>query len=106
VGDSFVKTNVIYRHLEADVERMKQKPGSKGAIVESDYKFSYKGVENLTGVHLSLPHYAGRQRTGWNLGKVGSDRHARIQRDVHRVGSTRVIAAPATKGPTAGRRAR
>jgi hypothetical protein len=49
VGDSFVKTNVIYRLLEEDAERVEKRTGPKVAILESNYRFSYKGIEDLNG---------------------------------------------------------
>jgi len=49
VGDTFVKTNVIYRVLESDVERVGKKRGPRVAILESNYRFSYKGIEDLNG---------------------------------------------------------
>jgi len=49
VGDTFVKTNVIYRVLESDMERVGKKRGPRVAILESNYRFSYKGIEDLNG---------------------------------------------------------
>ena len=52
VGDTFVKTNVIYRVLESDVENAEKKTGQTVAIAESNYRFSYKGIEDLSGRRL------------------------------------------------------
>jgi hypothetical protein len=49
VGDTFVKTDVIYRLLESDVERVGKNTMPKVAILESNYRFSYEGVEDLNG---------------------------------------------------------
>ena len=49
VGDNFVKTNVIYRLLRSDVERVEKNTASKVAILERNYKFSYKGIRHLNG---------------------------------------------------------
>jgi hypothetical protein len=49
VGDTFVKTNVIYRVLESDVENAEKETGQRSAILESNYRFSYKGIEELNG---------------------------------------------------------
>ena len=49
VGDAFVKTNVIYRVLESDVENTEKETGQRSAILESNYRFSYKGIEELNG---------------------------------------------------------
>jgi hypothetical protein len=51
-GDAFVKTNVIYRVLESDVENAEKKTGQRVAIVDSNYRFSYKGTEDLNGRRL------------------------------------------------------
>ena len=52
VGDAFVKTNVIYRVLESDVESAEKKTGQRVAIAEGNYRFSYKGTEDLNGRRL------------------------------------------------------
>ena len=49
MGDAFVKTNVIYRVLASDVENAEKKTGQRVAIVDSNYRFSYKGTEDLNG---------------------------------------------------------
>lgn len=49
VGDNFVKSNVIYRLLSADVERVQDETGRKQAILDNNYKFSYKGTETIDG---------------------------------------------------------
>jgi hypothetical protein len=47
VGDSFIKNNVIVRFLQSDVEHVQH--SASLAILEDNYKFSYKGTENLNG---------------------------------------------------------
>jgi hypothetical protein len=42
-----IGTNVIYRALESDVENVEKKTGQRVAILESNYRFSYKGIEDL-----------------------------------------------------------
>jgi hypothetical protein len=49
MGDKFVKTDVIYRVLASDVENVEKKTGQRVAILESNYRFSYKGIEDLNG---------------------------------------------------------
>ena len=49
VGDGFVKTNVIARLLQSEVERAKQGDNSDVAITSANYKFNYKGVEEMEG---------------------------------------------------------
>ena len=71
VGDTFVKTNVIYRVLQSDVERVGKKTGPRVAILESNYRFSYKGIEDLSGRPLYAfalkPH---RKDPGLFKGKI------------------------------------
>jgi hypothetical protein len=87
VGDTFVKTNVIYRLLESDVERTGKKTGPKVAILESNYRFSYKGIEDLNGRPLYVfalkPHH---QDPGLFKGKILIDpRTGHIVRAVGRL---------------------
>ena len=48
-GDTFVKNNVIVRLLQSDVDRVQKKDGSTVAIVKSNYKFSFRKIEDLNG---------------------------------------------------------
>jgi hypothetical protein len=47
VGDSFVKNNVILRFLHSDVEHVQH--SANPAILKDNYKFFYKGTEDLNG---------------------------------------------------------
>jgi hypothetical protein len=47
VGDSFIKNNVILRFLQSDVEHVQH--SANLAILEDNYKFFYKGTEDLNG---------------------------------------------------------
>ena len=61
-GDMFVKTNIIARFLQSDVDRVEKEDGLRVAIVESNYKFSFRKIENLEGqefMHLCSSHVAG-----------------------------------------------
>jgi len=49
VGDGFVKTNVIARLLQSEVDHAKQGDNSDIAITAENYKFAYKGVEEVEG---------------------------------------------------------
>lgn len=49
VGDGFVKTNVIARLLQSEVDRAKQGDNSDVAITSENYKFTYKGLEEMEG---------------------------------------------------------
>lgn len=71
VGDTFVKTNVIYRVLKSDVENAEKKTGQSFAILDVNYRFSYKGIEHLNGRPLYAfalkPH---RKDPGLFKGKI------------------------------------
>jgi hypothetical protein len=71
VGNTFVKTNVVYRVLKSDVENAEKKTARRVAILESNYRFSYKGIEDLNGRRLYafalMPH---RKDPGLFKGKI------------------------------------
>ena len=48
-GDGFVKSNIIIRLLQSEVDHVKQDDGSLTAINDKNYKFSYKGTTELNG---------------------------------------------------------
>jgi hypothetical protein len=48
-GDGFVKTNVIARLLQSEVEHVQKGEGATTAITAVNYKFSFKGVDTLDG---------------------------------------------------------
>jgi hypothetical protein len=47
VGDNFVKSNVIARLLQTEVDHASKGEGARTAISEANYKFSYKGLEEI-----------------------------------------------------------
>src|SRR4051812_29246384 len=49
VGDGFIKTNVIARLLQSEVDHAKQGDNSDAAIISANYKFTYKGVSEVEG---------------------------------------------------------
>jgi hypothetical protein len=49
VGDGFVKTNVIIRLLQSEVDHVQKGDGRLTAITPENYKFSWKGVDTLDG---------------------------------------------------------
>ena len=53
-GDGFVKQNVITKLLQSEVEHVERGDGSRTALSEQNYKFSYKGREQVDGreVHV------------------------------------------------------
>jgi hypothetical protein len=48
-GDSFVKSNVISRVLQSEVDHVSKGEGAATAIDDENYKFTYKGTELLEG---------------------------------------------------------
>lgn len=48
-GDGFVKTNVISRILQSEVDHVQKGEGARTAITGENYKFSYKGTETSDG---------------------------------------------------------
>jgi hypothetical protein len=52
VGDNFVKTNVIARLLQSEVDHAKTADDANTAITTDNYKFSYKGVAEVEGKPL------------------------------------------------------
>jgi hypothetical protein len=52
VGDGFVKTNVIARMLQSEVENAQKGTNADVAINSVNYKFTYKGLRELDGGSL------------------------------------------------------
>jgi hypothetical protein len=52
-GDSFVKTNVITRFLQSEVDHVRKGDPAASAINEKNYKITYRGTEDIEG---SLTH--------------------------------------------------
>ena len=48
-GDSFVKTNVITRLLQSEVDHVQKADPASSALTEANYKFNYKGTEEIDG---------------------------------------------------------
>jgi hypothetical protein len=48
-GDGFVKSNVIIRLLQSEVDHLKQDDKNLTAISDANYKFSYKGTTGING---------------------------------------------------------
>jgi len=53
-GDAFVKTNVIVRLLQSEVDHLQKDDPALTAITPANYKFSYKGTNQMQGrlVHV------------------------------------------------------
>ena len=48
-GDGFVKTNVIHRLMQSEVDHVEKEQGPDTAITSRNYKFNYKGVKEIEG---------------------------------------------------------
>lgn len=46
-GDGFIKTNVIARLLQSEVDHVQKGEGARTAITPNNYKFSFKGTESV-----------------------------------------------------------
>src|SRR4051794_33044030 len=53
-GDGFVKTNVIARLLQSEVDHVQKGEGDTTAITAANYKFSYKGTDELDGAPVHV----------------------------------------------------
>lgn len=73
-GDPFVKTNVIPRILQSEVDYVSKDDTSRTALTAANYKFSYKGDEELNGrnvhVYQVKPHH---KRAGLFKGHIYID---------------------------------
>lgn len=73
-GDGFVKTTVITKVLQSEVEHVQKDDAARTAITEANYKFSYKGTEmvngRLTHVYQIKPR---KKRPGLVKGKIYVD---------------------------------
>ena len=70
-GDGFVKSNVIVRLLQSEVDHVTKGEGPQTAISEANYKFSYKGVEDLEGRPMHVFHVKPRKkRPGLFKGRI------------------------------------
>ncbi len=75
-GDTFVKSNVITRVLQSEVDYVEKGDSALTALTRANYKFSYKGDQQLNGnavhVYQVKPH---RKRVGLFKGRVYLDAH-------------------------------
>lgn len=73
-GDAFVKSNVIVRLLQSEVEHVRRHEQSETAINSSNYRFTYKGAQQLNGTPVHVyevkPH---AKRVGLFKGKIYVD---------------------------------
>lgn len=72
-GDSMVKTEVIARYLSAEVQA--NQDGSNLAINQDNYKFKYKGLENVGGRDVYVLHVTPRhKKVGFFKGDLWLDK--------------------------------
>ena len=76
-GDGFVKSNVITRLLQSEVDHVKQEDGAQTAISKENYKFSYKGTSKIEGrtVHV-FPLKPRSKRPGLFKGRIYLDAYS------------------------------
>jgi hypothetical protein len=73
-GDKFVKSNVIARMLQSEVEHVERQETAQTAITPANYKFSYAGTENIAGRAVYVYDVKPRQkRPGLFRGKIFVD---------------------------------
>lgn len=75
-GDSFVKSNVITRVLQSEVDYVEKGDPNQTALTESNYKFSYKGDQQLGGHTVHVYQIKPRlKRAGLFKGHIYLDAH-------------------------------
>jgi hypothetical protein len=73
-GDKFVKSNVIVRLLQSEVDHVQRREQSQTAIDSSNYRFNYKGVSQVNGTSAHVFDVKPRQkRVGLFKGKIYVD---------------------------------
>jgi hypothetical protein len=73
-GDKFVKSNVIVRLLQSEVDHVHRREQSETAITSANYKFNYKGLSQIDGIVVHMYEVKPRQkRVGLFKGRVFVD---------------------------------
>ena len=73
-GDAFVKTNIIVRFLQSEVDHVQKDDPALNALSPTNYKFSYKGTNELAGRTVHIYQLKPRQkRVGLFKGRVYVD---------------------------------
>lgn len=73
-GDGFIKTNVIARLLQSEVDHVQKGEGARTAITPDNYKFSFKGVESVEDRQVYVYQLKPRQkRPGLFKGRIFLD---------------------------------
>lgn len=75
-GDSFVKSNVIARVLQSEVDFVQKGDPGQVALNDANYKFSYKGLQELNGHSVYVYQVKPRvKHVGLFKGRVYLDAH-------------------------------
>jgi hypothetical protein len=70
-GDKFVKTNVIARVLQSEIDHVRRREQGQTAISSENYKFSYKGMQQLGGATVHVYEVKPKEkRVGLFRGKI------------------------------------
>ncbi len=73
-GDTFVKSNVLLRLLQAEVDHVTKQQAGQTAITQDNYRFNLKAVQDVEGHNCYVFQVKPRQkRTGLFKGKVYID---------------------------------
>ncbi|MDP9263238.1 MAG: hypothetical protein M3O85_02835 [Acidobacteriota bacterium] len=73
-GDGFVKTNVIHRLMQSEVDHVEKQEGPETAITTRNYKFNYKGVKEIDGHQVHVFDVKPREkRVGLFRGRIYID---------------------------------
>jgi hypothetical protein len=76
-GDSFVKTSVIVRLLQSEVDHLQKDDPALTAITPANYKFSYKGTNQMQGRLVHVYQLKPRQkRAGLFKGRIYLDAYS------------------------------
>lgn len=75
-GDSFVKSNIITRLLQSEVDHVQKDDTSLTALSPANYKFSFKGTSEIDGRVVHVYQVKPRKkRAGLFKGRVSLDAH-------------------------------
>ena len=73
-GDGFVKSNVIHRLLQSEVDHVEKEQGPDTAITSRNYKFNYKGLKEIDGRQVHMFEAKPREkRVGLFRGRIFID---------------------------------
>jgi len=76
VGDKFVKSNVIAKLLQSEVDHVEKDDPARTAIIPANYKFSYKGESEVGDRPVQVFHVKPhKKRLGLFKGRIYLDAH-------------------------------